>query len=1193
VEFKVLGPLVVRNEAGEVKVAGSRRRGLLVRLLVVPNQLVSAARLAEDLWEGAPPPSWRAALQSHVYLLRRELGPDRIESRDGGYLINAADDEVDSRLFELESGQGRDALVAGQPDEAAELLRRALDRWNGSALVDVADAAWALSEASRLEELRLSTLELWFDARLALGDHSELVAATQAAVTEHQLRERLWGQLILALYRSGRQADALRAYQRLRTTLGEELGIEPSAELVALEQAVILQRPELDWIDNRPTSVRSPSPAERDHRIPVPARLMTTSELGFVGRAVELARIEDAYKSAVATEQVHVVLIAGEAGIGKTSLAAEMARKVAAGGATVLYGRCDDGLGVPYQPWTEALRHLLAHVPPDMVTEQAAARWGELVALVPELASRVDAGHEPRSLDPETARYMLFGAVSSVLQNVSVTTPVVIVLDDLQWADKPTLLLLRHLVAASGSERVLVIATFRPADVVLGHPLSELLALLHRERNTDRIELNGLDDSEVVHLIEAAAGHSLDAQEVGFAHALYRETDGNPFFTAEILRHLIETGTISQDANGRWEADIEFRDHVLPSSAREVIGQRVARLGEQTERVLRTAAVIGREFDLADLRSVTELDDEMLLDIIDSATKAALVNEIPDSPDRFTFTHALIEHTLYQDLSSSRRARLHRRVAEEIEDACHGEPGERVSELAHHWARALAPREPAKAVEYAMRAGERALSALAPDEAMRWYRQALELLEPGQDLRTHCTLMVCLGDAQRQAGDASYRETLLDAARRAQEQGASDLLIRAALANSRGFFSAVGGTDRERIATLEAALTAAGENPTPDRARLLALLAQELVPTGDLERRRSLSDEAMAIARNGDDDAVLLDTLNLRFNVALGVDTLSERRSISAQALQLAERIGNPVATFFAEVFGAFGALDAGDRESWDRAVSHSIDLADEIGQPALKWVATWEKAMRSWLDGDLDGCEGHVMDAFSIGFESGQPDATVVAGALLIFLRWPQGRTDEIAPTLAQFVADGVELPGFRAGLAIAHCEGGRFEEARFVLDQEVASEFASCKDDPYPLNTLVAWSHAVSDLDNVRAAELLLPSLLGHDDEIGGAGVVTAGAAATAIGQLQAVLGDMSAAEAAFSQGVVVCERLGSPWLLAQNRCAWARCLLQSGESSDRVRAVANIDAALDLARRYGLGSIERRAERLLASAETELPN
>ena len=315
---------------------------------------------------------------------------------------------------------------------------------------------------------------------------------------------------------------------------------------------------------------------------------------------------------------------------------------------------------------------------------------------------------------------------------------------------------------------------------------------------------------------------------VALRDALLAETAGNPFFVGEILRHLAESGAISQADDGRWVADPDLRAAGLPISVREVIGRRLATLGPDTERVLGLGAVIGRDFDIGLLAAVAQMDEDTVIDVCDTAVTAAVL-AATDRPDRYTFADALIEHALYDSLSPARRARAHKAVAEAVETLLGDDPGARAGELAYHWGAAVQPADTAKAVHYAQIAGDRALAQLAPDEAVRWYGQALELLDrtPQPDLRRRAELLVGLGDAQRQCGIAAHRETLLDAARLADQDDHVDLLVRAVFANNRGFDSATGGGDYERIAAIDRALARIGDQPSADRARLLALAATE------------------------------------------------------------------------------------------------------------------------------------------------------------------------------------------------------------------------------------------------------------------------------------------------------------------------------------------------------------------------------
>jgi predicted ATPase len=312
------------------------------------------------------------------------------------------------------------------------------------------------------------------------------------------------------------------------------------------------------------------------------------------------------------------------------------------------------------------------------------------------------------------------------------------VLEDLHWADEPSLRLLRHVIASTDPGALLVVGTYRPTDLGPDHPLADMLAGLHREPHVRRVNVHGLSDPDVVALIEADVGHAIDETGVALAHALFQETDGNPFFTRELLRHLVETGAISRGDDGRWIAEVDFRDHGgLPTSVREVIDRRVARLGDEAAQILRAAAVIGRDFELDLLAAVTGHGEDHLIDVLTSALRAVLIREVPHQPGRLSFSHALIEHTLYDDLGPTRRQRLHHRVAAALETLCDDDAGDRLGEIAYHWSRARRPADAPKALEYTVRAGDHALAELATDDAVAWYGQALELVhrEAGPEAR--------------------------------------------------------------------------------------------------------------------------------------------------------------------------------------------------------------------------------------------------------------------------------------------------------------------------------------------------------------------------------------------------------------------------------------------------------------------------
>jgi class 3 adenylate cyclase len=676
----------------------------------------------------------------------------------------------------------------------------------------------------------------------------------------------------------------------------------------------------------------------------LPDRLTGVPEVSFVGREVERERLAQGWQAARAGRR-QVVMVSGEPGIGKTRLATHAALRAHADGATVLYGRCDEDLGVAYQPWLEALRHYVSNGPKAVLREHVAANGGDVARLAPELGRRLDDVPAPQDSDPETERYLLFNAVLGLLQAAADRSPVVLVLDDLQWADRPTLVLLRHVIDHSAEVPLLIVGAFRASELSNTDPLTALLADLRREDDTvSRLALDGLGQTEIVALLESVAGHELDEPGLALAAELRRETDGNPFFVGELLRNLRETGAIAQDSEGRWAVQREASKLGLPESVREVIGRRVGRLGEETRQTLAGAAVIGRDFELELLAAMSGEDEDLVLDRLDGAQAASLIVERAGQPGWFSFSHALVEHTLYEELGATRRARLHRRIAEALERQVGGDPGERIGELAHHWGQAVAPVALSKAADYAERAGRRALEQLAPDEAQRWFEQALELRAGQPESDAHRELLVLLGDAQRQAGDAGYRGTLLRAARLAEQAGDVDRQARAVLATWRGT-SSLGQRDDDLVTALEAAAEAL---PTEDprRAAVLSQLAAELTFSAPLERRRALADEALTIARAAGDPRLLCDVLMHHTYATWVPHAIAELAPYLKEALAIADEIGDPWLRFRAAHRACF-VLEAGDLDGFDACIAlHGRSSAGHTAaaravDPALPSVAT------------------------------------------------------------------------------------------------------------------------------------------------------------------------------------------------------------------------------------------------------------
>ncbi len=903
VELEVLGPLQVRVDGRAVAVPGAKPRAILTMLGLHGGSVVSADTLIELLWGDAPPRTAAKALQTHISLLRRTLGDGFVLTKGAGWTL--AESEVDATRYKSAVKAGREAAATGDTSQAAARFEDALTLWRG--IPELPDEPRGLAEKTRWIESHAALVEDRADALLATGRAAEVIGDLETVVAEAPLRERRWGQLMLALYRAGRQGDALAAYQRARTLLADQLGVDPGPELRRLEGAIVAQdaalevsagqdlpavtravtflltdiegstaaweadavamavalarhdelveqvvtsrggrliktrgegdatfsvfeRPSAaaaaaielqDAIGHEPWVLRDPmrvrvalhtgevelrdgdyfgravNRAARLRSLAAGAQILCSgataelvidslrddvvlADLGmrqlrnlarpehvfelrldtvenqpeptsdapfqrpglpgvltgsgpFVGRGHELDRLLTTWQCAL-TDGVRAMLIAGEPGVGKTRLAGEWSQQAYQHGAVVLYGRCDEDLGAPYQPFAEALRTLVPCLGADRLRGLRGVE--ALLSLVPGLTDVVPDLAAPTRADPDTERYALFDAVVAVLGVASAAAPVVLILDDLHWAAKSTLLLLRHVLRFGEHARVQIVGTYRSTDVDRSHPLGAMLADLHRDGTASPLQLSGLDAEDVTAYV-AEAGY--DDEEL--ARALAAVTGGNPFFLIEALRHVDENG-------GAWDRN------TLPQGVRDAVSRRLSRLTAETNKALAAAAVVGSRFAV-DL--VERVVGEDLIDAFEEASKAGIV--IEEQGGYYRFNHALVRQSLLAELASVRRMRLHQRIATTLE-AQPGAGDELAAELAHHYFECAWAGNAAKAVEYCRRAADQAMTRLAYEGAADLYDHALHALEelddelPDRDEQA-AELLVARCEALLAAGDVS------------------------------------------------------------------------------------------------------------------------------------------------------------------------------------------------------------------------------------------------------------------------------------------------------------------------------------------------------------------------------------------------------------------------------------------------------
>jgi class 3 adenylate cyclase/tetratricopeptide (TPR) repeat protein len=928
---------------------------------------------------------------------------------------------------------------------------------------------------------------------------------------------------------------------------------------------------QVEWRDREPPA------------IPIPPALSAGGRRVFVGREPELARLDKAWAQAVAG-QAGLVLVAGEPGVGKTRLLAEFASAAHTRRASVLYGRCDEDAVVAYQPFVEAIGQYVALCPVEGLVVDVARCGNDLGRLLPELRDRLPTVQPRPTGDLDAERQAMFDAVACLIRSVAERAPVVMVLDDLHWATTPTLLLLRHLLDSLGGAPVMVIASFRDTELRHDHPLGELVADLRGGPELTNLALTGLDETGVAAYLEAAAGHGLELAELDVARVLHNETDGNPFFLGQLLRHFVESGAIAQEQD-RWVWRASIEDLAVPAGVRDVVRRRLSRLPDATTRMLAFAAVIGHEFSLDVLERVGGLGDHVaLLDAIDPAVEARLVLEVGGVPGRYNFSHALVRHTLYGDLTAGRRAWMHQQIAEASE-LSPGPIEAKLASLAHHFCAAAHPGNTTKAADYSYRAGRQALDGLAFEQAIPVLNRGLQALtlDDQPDLERRADLLLALAEAWLPAGEVETARTFaLRSAADARSVGSPVRLARVAVAGNvqRNF-----GMSPEFDAMAAEALAGLGEDQPGLRAQLLNALAEyRQWFLGDADQAADLARQAIELAREaGDDDALAQALLVVATHrTATGSERAADQVALADELKDLAIRTGDGTARMLALEAGASSRLELGDRAGFDADAAELARLSNELRSPIHQSFATMWRAVQALLAGDFAGVEAIAGQLYPYARDNG---AWTKSHAILVLhaLR-EQGRLDEAGPLLPLAMEDS-QVAGIHAAPLVVHLGLGDHDAVAHDLDEFAADEFAGVPIAWTRTLTMSLLAEACAVLaDDERASALrgLLSPHSGHHI-IAGVGVICVGAADRFLAMLEATMHRWADAEEHFEAALALEQSTNSPAFMAHTRYWYARCLVQQGQHD---RSAQLLLEALNTVDSLGMTDLSRRVRALLMS-------
>ena len=900
---------------------------------------------------------------------------------------------------------------------------------------------------------------------------------------------------------------------------------------------------------------------------------MSDERGNLVGRDRELAELRKGLDAAL-SGRGGLFMIAGDPGVGKTALADEIGGEAARSGALVLWGRAWEGGGAPsYWPWVRILRRLAAE-------RDVSAAFGalgpearsRLTRLMPELAGPAPSGASaPEAGESEAARFQLFDAVTSLLRAASAQGPLVLVLDDLHGADHPSLLLLGFLAVHLRDSPILAIGTHREAEARLDGQLAATLGDINRHGR--RLPLRGLRERDVGEIVERVAGRR---PPDGVVRAIHQATEGNPFFVDEVVRLL--------SAEGRLDSEAQVAGARIPDGIRETIRHRLDPLSEDARIVLATSAVIGREFRLDTLQRVCDLAPAALDAALSEAVGFGVVAERRSSIGAYVFSHGLVREALYDDIGPQRRSVLHRAVGAALEELYGADPEPHIAELAHHYFVAATAGDLEKAIDYCVRAGERALSEFAYEKASEHFERALQAygLQEGADAPRRCDLLLKLATAQNRAGNArAARETYLRAAALARRLGSAERLARAAL----GYGAGMGGyefglVDDTLVALLQEARHGLGPQDSRLLARVLGRIAAELYYSDRADERAQLSDDAVAMARRTGDRATIASTLSTCFLILWGPENAARRLEIACEVVALGEEARDRELVLRGHLWRTISLMEAGDWMSADLELAVHARLAEELRDPQHLWYVALYRANRALLDGRLAEAERLAAEAFATGRDVQSQNAAQLYAVQLFTLRAHQNRLGEVEQSLEEFARRYPAAPVWRAAIASAQAVLGRDDHARRVFEG-LSSGLLGVPRDSEWLATVVLLIRAGAKLGDARRCAMLGELIAPYAGQavLAGRGATCLGPASRFVGIALAASGRPADAIARFEEALATARRWGAEPQIAAIAFELAQTIERVPGDGAAPRAALLREEALEIAERLGLRGLLAR--------------